>query len=104
MKQKIIRQNILSEIQCKEGESLLSALGKAKVPLFSSCGGMGTCGTCRVIIREGVQLLDSPNEIEQEMIDERGFLPNERLACQIHPHEETIVEIPLSRGEDHDED
>lgn len=62
--------------------SVLEAALENKIPINHSCEGMGTCGTCRVFIEEGLELLESPNEIEQEMIEARSFEKNERLACQ----------------------
>ncbi len=82
--------------QCLEGETLLSLALRLKLPLHHSCGGMGTCGTCRVVVREGLEQLPSPGEVEQEMIQDRGFSKIERLACQLEPIEGLIVEIPTS--------
>lgn len=62
---------------------LLGKLNKVSIP--TSCGGSGTCGTCRVFIIEGQDCLPAPNAVEQEFILERKFESNERLACQINP-------------------
>ena len=58
------------------------------VELNHSCGGFGTCGTCRIIVDNYVDL-PARNEIELEMAKDRNFANNERLACQ------TIARIPL---------
>lgn len=94
MKQKVSIDHQILEIPFKRGETLLSALQRSRLPVHSSCGGMGTCGTCRIIVKEGSQLLPIPNEVEQEMIVDRGFEANERLSCQISPHSEIVIEIP----------
>lgn len=65
-----------------QDETLLSVLMRNNVPIHSSCGGMGTCTTCRVVIIED-RGLESRNELEQEAASERGFDTNERLSCQI---------------------
>ncbi len=51
-----------------------------EIEISSSCGGMGSCGTCRVHV--DADLLPPRNEIENEMAADRGFAPAERLACQ----------------------
>ena len=51
-----------------------------EIEISSSCGGMGSCGTCRIHIE--AELLPPRNELENDMAADRGFAPNERLACQ----------------------
>lgn len=41
------------EIECKEGDDLLSLLQAAGVNIPAGCGGRGTCGKCRVQVRGG---------------------------------------------------
>ncbi len=62
--------------------SLLSLALKRDIPIIHSCGGHGTCGTCRVFIASNEDKLDERNEIEIEMALDRKFAFNERLACQ----------------------
>lgn len=62
--------------------SVLDVALEHKIPINHSCEGMGTCGTCRVFVEEGIGLLDAPNDIEKEMIEARSFDQQERLACQ----------------------
>lgn len=69
---------------------------KKHLPIEHSCGGSGSCGTCHVFIKSGLEKLGPKNELEQSMDEDRGFAPNERLACQIHPVEGLVVEIPHS--------
>jgi len=71
------------------GKSQLELAIDKKIDLNHSCGGYGTCGTCRVIVDNHVDL-PARNEIELEMANDRGFSPNERLACQ------TICDRPLN--------
>ncbi len=74
--------------------SLMQAIVRSGQEIAHSCGGMGTCGTCRVmIIAEGSCLLPR-NELEQEMAQDRGFLETERLSCQIFAAPGLIIEIP----------
>jgi ferredoxin, 2Fe-2S len=69
-------------VHASHGVSLLDAILKAKIDIDHTCGGMGTCGTCRIFVEEGLSLLETPNEIESEIRSERGFCENERLVCQ----------------------
>ena len=77
-----------------ESDSVLSALQKARVKIPSSCGGMGTCGTCRIEAVDSLHLIDEPNEIEIEMARERLFKEHERLACQVCPRAGLKIRLP----------
>ena len=66
-----------------EGESLLDLAMRNKWEVPFSCGGYGTCGTCRVFVNTKSSGLSERNEIENEFAEMRGFQPHERLACQI---------------------
>lgn len=65
--------------------SLLELLTVEQIDIASECGGNATCGTCKVRILNP-EILDPPNEIEHDLLKERNFNKNERLACQIKPH------------------
>ena len=77
------------EASVKEGTSLLDAARAADVYVGSICGGEGTCGKCRVIVKEGdveggsSQFL-TPDEIE------KGYV----LACRTVPKSDLDVEVP----------
>lgn len=62
--------------------TILEALEEAGIPMESSCGGMGTCGTCRIVVEKGLDKLGPRNEPEREIAVDRGFSENERLSCQ----------------------
>lgn len=95
-KMKFIIDFVEVEVKAHPGESLLDLAIRMKLPLQHSCGGMGTCGTCRVIVREGLGELTSPGEVEKEIIQDRGFVESERLACQNESQDGLVVEIPPS--------
>jgi 2Fe-2S ferredoxin len=92
--QKFIVDGDLIEARVREGDSLLDTAVRARLPLHHSCGGMGTCGTCRVVIKEGLAILGPPDEVEAEIVRDRGFAPQERLACQISSMPGLLVELP----------
>lgn len=81
-------------VEASHEESVLECLLRNKIELDHSCGGNGTCGTCRIFIENGLELLPPPNEIEQEFIQERGFAKNERLACQTLAQAGLVIRRP----------
>lgn len=66
-------------------KSLLEICLQNKIPISHSCEGMASCGTCRVLVLDGLDQFESRNPLEREMAVDRGFKPLERLACQIYP-------------------
>jgi 2Fe-2S ferredoxin len=81
-------------VRASQEETLLEAALREKIELPHSCGGHGTCGTCRVFVLEGLEKLSPRNEIEAEFADERGFQSNERLCCQNYPVSGLVLKIP----------
>ena len=81
-------------VPASHAEPLLQALLRAKIDIPHSCGGMGTCGTCRVFVRGDAHDLTRPEPIEQELRLERGFAPEERLACQTRILNSTEIRLP----------
>ena len=81
-------------VEASQEDTILEAALRAGLEISHSCGGFGTCGTCRVWVREGLELLPPRNELEQEMAEDRGFTPQERLCCQNHACSGLVLEIP----------
>ena len=73
--------------------SLLHFAWRNKIKIPSSCGGGGSCGTCRVFVRSALEKIESRNEIEQSMANDRQFSSEERLSCQISPVDGLVVEV-----------
>jgi len=78
--------------------SVLEVALKNNIDLSHSCGGMGSCTTCRVFIESDASKLPARNELEEEIASSRGFAENERLACQLEPCDGLIARIPENRG------
>jgi len=78
-------------VKASQNLTLLENLLAHKIEINHSCGGMGSCGTCRVFVENKESLLNEKNEIEKEFAEERGFSDCERLSCQIHPVEGLII-------------
>lgn len=82
-------------VAIQEGDSVLETALKNKIPLPHSCGGMGSCTTCRVFVENSVENLGDRSEVEKEILQGRGFAENERLSCQIPALPDLIVRIPI---------
>lgn len=89
----ILENNV--ELQFEKPIRVLDLLNANKVSINQSCGGFGTCTTCRFIIRKGMSSFSARTDIEQERADERGFDENERLSCQSEIFNNAEIEIPI---------
>ncbi len=76
-----------------QGSVLEVALGNG-IEIPHSCGAMGSCTTCRVIVESDLKALPERNELEQDIADMRNFKPEERLSCQLPPLDGLILRIP----------
>jgi len=66
-------------------KSCLEILLEKNIPVSHSCGGNGTCGTCKVFV--DLSFLSNAkkrNKLELDLAQDRGFKPNERLSCQLY--------------------
>lgn len=75
----------------QKDHSVLDVALRCGVELDHTCGGNGTCGTCLIEVLEGLDKLEARSELEAEMAVDRGFSPQERLACQTQPVDGLIV-------------
>jgi ferredoxin len=91
---KVIYDTENLDLKVKSGNHLLDICLDNKIPLSHSCEGMASCGTCRVIITSSVDDLPQTNHLEQEMASDRGFGPEERLACQLYPTKDISFKLP----------
>jgi len=76
-------------ISSKEGISILESLKSDGTFLTSSCGGKGTCGKCKVIVKSGAVESKSQMKLSKEEISE-GYA----LACKTYPSEDILIDIP----------
>ena len=80
--------------EAEAGSTLLEAARKAGVRLTAYCGGNGTCGACRVILREGTC---SPlTETEKAIFSASEVQSGVRLACQAKVIEKIKIQIPMT--------
>jgi len=78
------------QVLIEEDETLLEAVHKAGLYIHSICGGEGTCGRCKLLVKKGEYKTKPTTHISREEA-EKGYV----LACQTHPKSDLDVEIPL---------
>jgi Na+-transporting NADH:ubiquinone oxidoreductase subunit F len=70
---------------------LLWGLADAGILLPAACGGRGTCGQCRVLVREGA---GPALATETARLARRDIARGARLACQVSVREPLRIEVP----------
>jgi ferredoxin len=89
---KITLVNEKREIEVPAGSNLRTELQKAGVEVYQgltkylNCFGHGTCGTCKVLVKKGMENLSPKGVMEKltmfRMLSAIGFEKEMRLACQ----------------------
>ena len=83
-------------IEVEPGDSICRALLDNDIEIEHACEMSCACTTCHVIVREGYDSLEEPDELEDDYLDKAwGLEPDSRLSCQaIVADEDLVVEIP----------
>ena len=83
-------------ITAPAGTSICEALLENQVNIEHACDMSCACTTCLVIVREGYNSLNAPEEEEEDLLDRAwGLEPQSRLSCQaILAQQDLVVEIP----------
>lgn len=83
-------------IEAEPGQSICRALLNNDIEIEHACELSCACTTCHVIVREGYDSLEEPDELEDDFLDKAwGLEPDSRLSCQaIVADEDLVVEIP----------
>ena len=78
------QEEVKLEIDVKRSTpvTLLATFNANKISINQSCGGNGTCGTCRVEIMQNSDFLMPRSDYEIEVTQELNLLPQQRLSCQ----------------------
>lgn len=79
------------DIKTSVGSKLLGALSDQSLFVSSACGGGGTCGQCRVIVKEGG---GSILPTEESAINKREAAEGYRLSCQVTVKQDMKIEVP----------
>ncbi|MGE5430010.1 MAG: ASKHA domain-containing protein [Syntrophomonadaceae bacterium] len=74
-----------------EGTSLRDAALELGLVIESSCGGLGTCGECGVIISEGLM---APNAADKDYFSDEELSKGRRLSCQSAISSDTTCIVP----------
>lgn len=85
-----------AELQVLPGTSICEALLAHDILIEHACEMSAACTTCHVIVRQGLDSLVPPDEIEEDLLDRAwGLEPDSRLSCQaIVARCDLTVEIP----------
>lgn len=78
------------DILVSPGENLLQAARRAGAHLYASCGGDGTCGTCKVTIQKG-----QVDTARNRRLSDEEFNQGLRQACQSRVFSDLSVYIPV---------
>lgn len=83
-------------IDAPAGKSICDVLLEHDIEIEHACEKSCACTTCHVIVREGFDSLEEPEEKEEDLLDRAwGLEATSRLSCQaIVDKEDLVVEIP----------
>lgn len=88
-----INLNGTKDVQAMSGKSLLSTMADANIFLPSACGGKGSCGQCKVEIKEGGgEILPT----EAVHFSRKQIKEGYRLACQVKVKDNLKIQVPES--------
>lgn len=67
--------------EAPNGGDLVDICDEVLAPVAFSCRS-ASCGTCHIVVLEGAELFDPPDEAEADLLDLLDGPPHSRLACQ----------------------
>ncbi|WNJ19971.1 2Fe-2S iron-sulfur cluster-binding protein [Pontibacter sp. G13] len=72
------------EMEANPSSNLMEILTEENFDVPAICGGVASCGTCHITVKEGIEKLSKPEDDEEFMLDSLPNLTdNSRLACQV---------------------
>jgi len=89
---KIIFEPSGKKIKVKEGMTLLDATNEARVGIEAICGGKGTCGKCKIYLKNGS--LSDITSNERKKLSEEELANGARLACQAVIMDHCMINVP----------
>ncbi len=83
-------------LEAPVGESICDVLLNNGIEIEHACECSCACTTCHVVVREGYDSLNAPEELEEDLLDKAwGLEPESRLSCQaIVAETPLVIEIP----------
>lgn len=73
--------------------SLYEILTELNIPIKSLCGGLGTCGKCKLLVQGGIEYLIPPTNSEKKLIDKEELENGWRLACETKIDNKNIQQL-----------
>ncbi len=73
--------------------SLYEILTELNIPIRSLCGGLGTCGKCKLLVQGGKQYLIPPTNAEKKLLDKEELENGWRLACETKIDNKNIQQL-----------
>jgi Na+-transporting NADH:ubiquinone oxidoreductase subunit F len=86
-----INEDPENSITTAAGSTLLSSLAQREIYIPSACGGKGSCGVCKVTVKEGGGAL-LPTELGH--ISRGEAREGQRLSCQVKVKQDMKIEVP----------
>lgn len=85
-----------AQVSAPAGTSICEAMLDHDIEIEHACDMSCACTTCHVIVREGYNSLNEPDESEEDLLDRAwGLEPQSRLSYQaILAQTDLVVEIP----------
>ena len=85
-----------AEIEAQPGSTLCDLLLSRGIEIEHACEKSCACTTCHVVLREGYDSLEAPEEKEEDLLDKAwGLEATSRLACQARTGDaDLVIEIP----------
>ena len=76
-----------------ENKTFHEILTKSGIKIRTLCGGLGTCGKCKIFVLQGSKFLNKPTKSELQHLSDVEISKGWRLACQIRLNDELIPKI-----------
>lgn len=99
---KVTIANLKKDIEVAPGSNLRLELRKAGIPVYSglsrflNCHGLGLCGTCKVLVKQGMDNLSAKTGRERfklaTMVSAIGHEDEMRLSCQVQVNGDCTIE------------
>jgi 2Fe-2S ferredoxin len=85
-----------AEIEAKTGVSICDTLLENDIEIEHACEKQAACTPCHVILRQGYDSLEPPEEKEEDLLDKAwGLEATSRLSCQAKVTDsDLVIEIP----------
>ena len=83
-------------VEVDPGDTVCRALLANDIDIEHACEMSCACTTCHIIVREGFDSMEEPDELEDDYLDMAwGLEPESRLSCQaVVGDSDLVIEIP----------